>query len=76
MMDIFFVEKITIADDKDLHLQRDISYLFSIEKPGYKKVVIDRRNYRKHKSPTLKDTIDLGFIYLERLPAHKKHGSK
>ncbi|SDD44431.1 hypothetical protein [Niabella drilacis] len=61
----FFIEKSAVTNYKDRHLQRAVSYNLFIEKKGYKKVVIDIRNFRKHTGLTAKDTIDLGFIYLD-----------
>lgn len=63
----FFINKVTINNYKNLRLQREISYNLSIEKKGYKKVMIDVRNFRNHEQPTAKDTIDLGIIYLHKL---------
>lgn len=63
----FFVDKMTVRNYKDMHLQNEVSYNFFIEKEGYKKVMIDVRKYRKNTNPTVTDTIDLGLIYLEAL---------
>ncbi|RQO29727.1 hypothetical protein DBR32_14160 [Taibaiella sp. KBW10] len=63
----FFVGKLTVNNYKDMHLQRQVSYNFFIEKKGFKKVMIDVRNYRKHTPTTDKDTTDLGLIYLDKL---------
>jgi hypothetical protein len=67
----FFVDKVSVSDFKDMHRQRDVSYKFVIEKKGFKKMVIDVRNYKKNETPSLNDTIDLGIIYLDKLKAHK-----
>lgn len=67
----FFVDKVLVNDYKNMHQQREISYNLAIEKKGFKKIVIDVRNYRKHDPPTVNDTIDLGLIYLDKLPDHK-----
>lgn len=70
----FFVDKLTVSDYNDMRQQRNTSYNFVFEKTGFKKAVIDVRKFRKHETPTLNDTIDLGIIDLYELQNSKNAG--
>lgn len=58
----FEIKGIKVKDYGNLKLQRKVSYLLSIEKAGFKKQIIDIRDFK-----SIKDTIDLGMIYMDTL---------
>jgi hypothetical protein len=59
----FFIEGLELPY-KYLHDQLNLSFDYFIEKPGFKKKVINIKNLKETNNNKL-DTIDLGEIYLE-----------
>lgn len=60
---VFFIEGLELPY-KYLHDQRNLSFDYYIEKPGYKKKVIYIKNLKETKDNKL-DTINLGEVYLD-----------
>nr|WP_162988869.1 carboxypeptidase-like regulatory domain-containing protein [Pedobacter schmidteae] len=57
----FEIQGMKVKDYKDLKLQKDVSYLFFIEKEGFQQRVIDIRDFK-----SIKDTVDLGIILMDK----------